>query len=533
VNSLTGTRTLLRLALRRDRIMLPVWIVVLGLTPMSTAGAYNTLYPDAASRASLSAGGQNPSVAVLYGKAFDLTTAGGFAAWRYGVFLGIFIGLMAIFTVTRHTRAEEDTGRLELLSAGVLGRYAALTAAVLVSGGASIAVGLVETLGLIGSGLPAAGSFALGGGVALCGLVFTAIAAITAQVFTYSRTANGVACAVLGVLFLLRAVGDSSPSASAMSAASWLSPIGWTELIRAYADERFWVMVLPLGTAAVLTAVAYRLQPMRDVGLGLVPPRPGPASGAASLRTPLALALRLHRGPLIGWTIAMLVIGAVFGAIATGIGDLVGTSQQTRQIFERMGGAQGIVDAYIAAICGIFGLTAAVYAVQATLRMRGEESALLLEPLLATKVTRARWVASHLAFAVLGPALLLAAAGLGTGLMYGLRVHDVGTQVAHALGATLAQLPAVLVVGALAALLFGFLPDYTVAAWVVLVVFLLITMFGPILQVSQAVLDVSPFSHVPKLPTAEFTLTPMVWLTGIAVVVFGAAFAGFRRRDIG
>jgi polyether ionophore transport system permease protein len=530
MSSLTGTRTLVRLALRRDRINLPVWIIVLGLVPASTAGAYAQLYPEAKDRAALTAGGQNPAVAVLYGKAYDLSTAGGFTAWRYGVFLGVFIGLMAVFTVTRHTRAEEDTGRLELLSAGVLGRYASLTAAVIVSGGASILVGLLQALGMMGSGLPASGSFALGVGVAACGLVFTGIAAITAQIFTYSRTTNGVACAVIGVLFLLRAVGDSSTSATW---ASWLSPIGWTELVRPFADERFWVLLLPLALAVVLIGVAYRLQPRRDVGLGLVPPKPGPATAAAGLASPFALAWRLHRGPLIGWTLAMLVIGAVFGAIATGIGDLVGSSEQTRLMFERMGGAQGIVDAYIGALGGIYGLTAGVYAVQATLRMRAEESALLLEPLLATKVTRARWAASHLAFAIFGPAVLLAAVGLGTGLTYGLRINDVGTQVPHVLGATLAQLPAVLVMAALAALLFGLLPNLTAVSWALLTVFLLITLFGPILQVGQAVLDVSPFSHVPKLPAAAFNATPLVWLTGIAVVVFAGAFLSFRRRDIG
>jgi ABC-2 type transport system permease protein len=61
----------------------------------------------------------------------------------------------------------------------------------------------------------------------------------------------------------------------------------------------------------------------------------------------------------------------------------------------------------------------------------------------------------------------------------------------------------------------------------------LLGLFGPVLQLPQPVLDASPFPHVPKLPGAEFTATPLLWLTGVAVVVLAAGLSGFRRRDIG
>ena len=303
--------------------------------------------------------------------------------------------------------------------------------------------------------------------------------------------------------------------------------------MRPFAGERFWVLRPGIALAALLTGVAYRLQPRRDVGAGLVPPRPGPATAAAGLRSPLALAWRLHRGPLLGWTIAMLVIGGVFGAIATGIGDLVGSSDQTRQIFERMGGAQAHrrrlhrrdLRHLRADRGGLLGPGDAADAQRGVGAAAGTAARHPRDPRpLGGEPPGVRGT---------GPALLLLAAGLGTGLTYGLRISDVGAQVPHVLGATLAQLPAVLVMAALAALLFGFLPNLTAVSWGVLTVFLLITLFGPILQLNQSVLDVSPFSHVPKLPTAEFTATPLVWLTGIAVVVFAGALTGFRRRDIG
>jgi ABC-2 type transport system permease protein len=531
MNALVGTRQLVRLAWRRDWIVVPVWVLVIGVIPAATAGTYEMFYPDAASRASLTAGSAgNPSLNLLYGPAFDLSTAGGYTAWRYGTFLALFVALACIFTVTRHTRQEEDTGRQELLSSAVTGRYAALTAALMLSGLAALATGVIAALSLIGTGLPTAGSLAFGLGLTLTGWVFAAVAAITAQVAEYSRTADGIACAVLGVMFLIRGIGDSAKDVGWLS---WLSPFGWASQIRPFALERWWVSLLLLAAAGLLGAVACRLLPRRDVGMGIIPTRPGPATASPRLRSPFALAWRLHRGMLVGWLAGFAVAGALFGSLAAGIGDVVGNSEQVRHIFERMGGASALVDAYLAAIAGIFGMIAAVYAVQATLRMRSEETAVRLEPLLATRVQRLRWAASHLVFSLFGSTLLLAVAGVAAGLLHGLRVSDVSGQVPAVLGATMAQLPAVWVVAGISVLVFGFVPKYSTVSWSVASLSLAVALYGPVLRLPQAVLDISPFTHIPKLPSATLTATPLLWLAGIAVVTLAAGLTGFRRRDIG
>jgi ABC-2 type transport system permease protein len=526
-----GTWHLTRLALRRDRIILPLWIVILAVIPSSGTTTYETIYPTVAERAGLTASiGANPSVAVLYGPAFDLSTPGGFAAWRLGGFMALFIGLMAVFTVTRHTRAEEDTGRAELLASAVLGRYAALTSAVLVSGGASLLIGLVGAGALAGGGLPVAGAFAFGLSTAFAGLVFTAIAAVAAQLAEYSRTANGIGAAAVGVAFLLRAIGDSTVDTKWIS---WLSPIGWAQQLRPFAGERWWVLSLPLAATVVIGAIAYTLLPRRDFGVGILPPRPGPAEAAASLRTPLALAWRLHRGPLIGWTLGLAVCGAVFGSIASGIGDIVGSSEQTRQILERMGGSDVMTDTFLAAMVGVFGMVASLYGVQAALRMRGEETANRVEPLLSTSVSRLRWATSHLMFALLGSAVIVVVTGVAMGLANGMRTHDVSGSVGDMLVAALVQLPALWVIAGVTVTLFGLAPKAASAAWGVAGLALLIAMFGPVVNAPQAVLDVSPFSHIPKLPGQDVTATPLVWLCVIAAVTLAAGLAGWRRRDVG
>ncbi|MEU0532270.1 ABC transporter permease [Amycolatopsis tolypomycina] len=530
-HELAGTWHLTRLALRRDRVILPIWIVLLSIVPASTVNTFTQFYPTVADRLALQAGANaNPSYALLYGPPFDLTTAGGFIAWRMCGFLALLTGLMVVFTVTRHTRAEEDTGRAELLASAVVGRYAALTAALLVAGGASVLTGLVQAVTMIGAGLPAAGSLAFGAAEALVGLVFTAVAAVAVQLAEYSRTANGIGTAVVGAAFLLRGAGDSTVDARWLS---WLSPIGWVQQVRAFAGERWWVLLLPVVFTLVVGGIGYWLLPRRDVGVGILPPRPGPATAAPSLRSPLALAWRLHRGPLLGWTIGTAVVGAVFGSIASGIGDLVGSSPQAQQIMARLGGSHALTQAFLAAMAGMFAMVASLYGVQAVLRMRGEETAIRLEPVLATSVGRLRWAAGHLVFAFLGTAALLLSGGVFMGLANGLRTGDVGGSLADSLAGMLVQLPAAWVVVALAVTIFGLLPGFSAAAWAVGALALLLSLFGPVVDLPQAVLDVSPFQHPPKIPGQAFTATPLVWLLAVAVVALVAGLAGWRRRDVG
>jgi ABC-2 type transport system permease protein len=283
-----------------------------------------------------------------------------------------------------------------------------------------------------------------------------------------------------------------------------------------------------------VTALAVALAAHRDLGAGLVPPRPGPAQAPGSLRSPLALAWRLQRASLIGWTAGALIGGAAFGSVAKNIGSMLGSSKSLQTAITRLGGQSGVTDAYLAAMMSILGLVAAGYAVSVVLHLRSDETAERAEPLLATGVSRMGWALSQLATAAAGAAAVLAAAGLGAGLSFGLYVGDPGTQLARLIGAAFAQLPAAIAVAAVAVALFGLLPRSSVAGgWAALAAAAILVLLGPTLRLPQAVQDISPFTHVPKLPGGVASATPLLWLTAVAVVLTAAGLAALRHRDIG
>jgi ABC-2 type transport system permease protein len=285
--------------------------------------------------------------------------------------------------------------------------------------------------------------------------------------------------------------------------------------------------------AAAVAGCAALLATHRDLGAGLLPARVGRPRAAPWLRSPLALAWRLQRGALLGWAAGFAVAGAVLGSAASGIGPMLNTSSQARQVFIRLGGHSGLVEAYLASVIGMMGVAAAGYAVAAVLRLHGEETERRAEPVLAAPVGRVRWAGGHLLVAALGSAGLLGVGGLAMALGDGLTSGGLATQVPRLTGAGLAQVPAAWVMAGLAVALFGLVPRSAVpAAWTALTVAALITLLGPAIRLAQGVLDVSPFSHIPKLPGAHVTVAPLAWLTAVAVVLAVAGLAGFRRRDL-
>jgi polyether ionophore transport system permease protein len=515
---MTGTWSLLRLVLRRDRLLMPLWIVCLAVAPMGYLSSIEAAYPDAASRQHFYDLNASSATFVVRNGPLYGSSVGNLLAWQCG-FVPVVVGLIALLTVVRHTRTEEEAGRRELTGATVVGRHAGLAAAVLATCGACLVYGVLVGLGLSAQGVSFPGALALGLGFSLAGWVFAGVGAVAAQLTWGAGGARGIGIGVLVLAFLLRAAGDSSTSAGWVA---WLSPIGWAHRMRPFAGEQWWVLVLGVFAAGLLVVLAVALSARRDLGAALLPARLGRATAKASLRSPLALAWRLQRGTLLVWTVCLALVGLLMGGVGKNVAEMMRDNQAVADVFSRLGGGGAMTDAYLAGTMTLFGLAAAGYAVQATLKLRAEEAAGRAEPLLATAVGRIGWALAHLTFAVLGSAFLLAVTGLATGAAVG----------ASLVPAALAQLPAVWVLAGLAALLIGLFPRFAAAAWGLLGAFLLLSLVGTALRWNDVVLGISPFQHLARLPGGTFSVAPVVWLVAIALVAGIGGLTALRRRDM-
>lgn len=524
---MTGTRALLALALRRDRVLLPAWIIVFVVVAASSAASVVALYPTGASVAATAlAVNGTPSLLALYGPIYDPTSVGALAIWKPAGSGAALLAVLTGFTVIRHTRTEEEVGRLELLGSTGLGRGVPLAVAGLVGVGTALVVGVLSAVALAASGLPVAGSLAFGAAWAGCGVVFAGVGAVAAQLTRSARTARGLTVAALLVAFLLRAAGDASGPAWL----TWLSPLGWAQLVRAYAGERWWLLSLPLASALVLGVLADRLDASRDLGTGILVERPGPATGP-DLRSPLALAWRLQRGPFAAWTAGFVLVAALLGSLTPTVAGLL-DNPALQDVIRQLGGRQALTDAVVATDLGVLGLLAAGFAVASVLRLHGEEEAGRAEAVLSGPVGRIRWAGGHVLVAAAGSALLMAVAGAAVGVADGARSGRAWAGVPRFVGAALVQVPAVWVLAAVALALVGFAPRAAPAVWVLLAGAVLVAELGPLLRLRQWVLDLSPFTHVPHLPGGAFSVVPLVWLTAVAAGLTVAGLAALRRRDL-
>lgn len=492
---------MLRFLLRRDRVVLTSWILLIAGVVLSVTGQYTRMFPTPESALAFAhdvAG--NAALTAFTGQLTD-STLQGLIRWKIADVAFTLTALMAILTVIRHTRAEEESGRHELLRSTPISRLTPLTAALALAMGASLLTG-----GLVA----AIGGLRFGAAVAAPGLVFAAVAGVAAQLTERASTARLISCGVLGATYGVRFAADGS----GVLWLRWFSPNGWSHL----AFTQAWVFVVPVLAAAVLSAFAFWLNLRRDFGAGLLAARPGPDGGDVSLPW------RVHRTQVIGWTVAFAVAGAAMGGVAAGMRGTV--DGPLMQEFLRRYGSGEIGDSLLWMVLISLGGTAALFPVLAVLRIRSDETSGRAELLLATAVGRMRWAAGHVAVAVAGTVAMMTAAGLAAG-RGDLRV----------LAAALVQVPAALVVGAVAMLAVGFVPR--AAAAISFVVWLAVNMFGeivgPSLGIDYGVANlVSPFHFLPRVLTGEqLTAAPLLGLAAVAVVLSSAGVARLRVRDLG
>jgi len=537
MSGFTGTRRLVRLALRRDRFTLPAWILGMAGFLAATTAMFEDSYakhpgllvPDT----QIVIG--NPGMRVL--GLVTGPTVGGYTLHRDALTLAVLAALMSVLAVFRHTRQAEELGRAEMLGAGVVGRYAPLGAAVIVGLAANVVLAGLLGLGMIVAGQPAIGSLVAGSSIALVGVAFTGVAAVTSQLASTTRGATGLAGAALGVSFLLAALGnmlgtvDSAALRVTSAWPAWLSPIGWGQQMRPFADNLWWPAGLALLTLGLLFWAAVGLVGRRDVGRGMWPERRGAAHARPSLLSPTGLVWRLQRGALLGWAIGLVGFGLVFGALSE---QIRGLEEGATEWYATFGGDVDLLGAYWASMMQMAGMAVAAYVVTLLLRLHHDEAQGTLEPVLGTAVSRLRWLAAYAINAVAGATLLVLLFAVAMVITGGPVLGDTVSLLRDLVGAALVQLPAIGVLGAAVLALVMLLPRWAVGlSWALVVSAIFVgPMFGPSLGLPTWLLDLSPFTHVPNAPAVSISPGPVFGLVAACAVLAGAGALAMHHRNL-
>lgn len=537
----TGTFRLIRLALRRDRIKLPAWILVVAAALAANVPAVTEMYGNTAEKQISYAASMAPSLAGrIFGGPLSGANLGAIVINETFLFTAIAVIFMSILCVVRHTRQNEETGRSELIGSAIVGRNASLGAALIITVAANIVFAVLCAFSLIAADLPVDGSIGTAAALGGLGIMFAGIAAVTAQISDSARGANSMAAAVLGIIFVLRALGDSlgdlkQSGLGVVSAwPSWLSPLGWAQQIHPYTEKNWWLFGLMAAFFAATIAVAFYFNDRRDLGMGMVSAHKGPAVAPRALLSAQGLANRLQRGILRGWMVGAVLTGLMVGLIAKEFSKLFEENDAARRYLEALGSGTSFVDIYFSAMLALMGIIFAGYTVQALQRLRSEEANGQLEPVLATSVSRSRWIMSHVLFVLGGTIAMLVVLGLSAGFMYWLVANGVAaSEIWRIARASLVQIPAIMVLAGVVVAAFGLLPRLVIAvAWSAFGLCLFISQFAAILKLPQWVVNASPFTHLPSVPAEPVRYAPLLILMIVAAALVMIGGIAFRRRDI-
>ena len=306
---------------------------------------------------------------------------------RAAPFGAVVAALMSMLIVRHATRGEEESGRAELVRAGGR-RPLARRAALIVVAGAAIARGRAgraraDRLGTWRSP-----------GRSRSARRFAGVGVVRrrrggggpGQPSTPGGQRAGGA--VLGAAFILRAARRRRRRHAVLALADRLGQRCGPTPASAGGRSRSCIVV------TALLAAAHALLDRRDVGAGLIRPRPGPPRRACA--SPVGLAWRSASGPdRLGRRVVPR--RALDRLLAQDVDRLGRRQQRGRRDVLAQAAPGSLVDTYLAVSLLSMALIGTGFAIQAVLRMRSEETAGRLEPLLATAVARPRWAAGYVA----------------------------------------------------------------------------------------------------------------------------------------
>ena len=426
--------------------------------------------------------------------------------------------------VTRSTRREEETGRLEAVLAGRVARPVPALCALTLAMGAVLVVATGFTLGLVVAGVPGGGAALYAASLGALAWVFAGLAALVSQVTVYARSVYAWCLLALGVGYVLRGVGDVTGTW-----VTWLSPLGWAGKTAPFGQPRTWVLAIPLLVGLAAGAAAVALAARRDVGSALWRGRAGPASAGRGLSSPVGFAGWLHRPVVLGWLAGSVLLAATMGSLSQQLTDaMAGNPSLAQALGAEAGDVAAGVDAMVVQYLAILAMG---YAVAAVGSLRVEEAAGRLEPRLTGTLSRRQWLSTHLGVLLGGLLLNVVVGSLVLAVATAVSAGD-ASRVGSILGAAVAYLPAEMVLLAVAVAALGLAPRRFVLVWALYAGVTFVAFLGPGLQLPGWVLDLAPTTHVGNPPQGSVSAVPLALLALAALAVGGAGAHGFRWRGI-
>lgn len=530
IKPFANTGLIIRFILKRDRVRIPVWILSIAIFTIAIALMLPNLYTSSLEREIMAETMKNPAITVMLGPGYGLDnyTDGAMMAHFMLVFTALATGIMGILLTVRHTREDEEEGRIEMIRSLPVGALSPLTATIIMITIVNIVLTVIVGFGLYSLGFESMdleGSFLYGASIGVIGIYFAALTGLFAQLSTNSRSTLGYSFTFLIAAYIVRGIGDIE-----YEILSLISPLGLILRTEVYVSNNWWPVFATLGQSILLFALSLYLNSIRDLGAGFIPARPGRKYASSLLSSPLGLSIRLQRTSIIAWTVGMYVLGVSYGSI---LGDLEGFLDTSGVLLKMLpeSADYSITERFITMLMTILSILGSIPVLLYVLKLKSEEKKARTAHLLARAVSKNSLIGSYTLIGLVAAPItqLMSVLGLWSAAIF---VMDNLVSMDILFKSALAHLPAMWIMVGLAVLLIGYLPNLTGLSWLYLGYSFFVVYMGEMLQLPDWMSNLSPFGHIPQIPMEEFSLVKMLVLIAITAILIVAGFVGYNTRDL-
>jgi ABC-2 type transport system permease protein len=398
----SNSMRLTRFILRRDRLSICIWILAIVTTTLACAYSFADLYPTETGKIALAETMKNPTMTTLIGPGYGLDnyTYGAMLSHMMLLFTIIAVAIMNIFFVIKHTRKDEEYGRLEVVRSLPIGRLANALSTLLASVVINIFLAIITGIGLFALSIESitlSGSLLYGVVLGISGIFFGAVALLFVQILENTKGASGLSFIFLGIFYLIRSYGDISSEM-----VSIISPLGLILRTQVFVNNKIYPVFILLLLAVVISALAFKLCSIRDMGEGLIAARPGRKYAPHSLLGRFGLTLRLTRTAFIGWLSACFIAGMGFGTGFEDFETFIGDNEYLQTLL-----GDGAVEYYIAMLISMLVMIVAIPAISIIFKVKNEEKENRIEHLYARNVSKVGTLFEYVIISFIGSILML------------------------------------------------------------------------------------------------------------------------------
>jgi ABC-2 type transport system permease protein len=530
---------LIKLHLLQERIRTLVWLIaVVGVSAL-TAPALREMFSDESGKAGRLAMMENPAMVAMAGPVYgldDYNVARMFSSEMF-IFTVIAVMMMNVFLVVRHTRADEEHGNLEVLYSRPISRELPLISAFI----SATLINLVIAVCLFGAlfcqgveGFTFMGTAVYCLAIFVSGLLAVALTAVLAQCFALARSVTVNASLLIGIAYIIRAVGDVTKPLDFLS---YISPLGLILRVAPWVDNNFYPIVILLFETLALGVLAFYLHKIRDYDQSFFRTKNGRKDAGAKLKfrlvgMPFGLIYRQNRGVIWGWLATMFIFGVSYGSIMGSLDGFVNGNEMISQMVNLTADAdKPIATMFIGMLVVVMCIFASCPAVVIMLKLNGEEKRGRLDPVYIHTVSRLQYFIGFTIVAVILGALsdLMAFLGFYSSSSISMEQPFGFMELFKSFAV---YIPAIVLVLSVVVLVVGLKFAPGAVSWGYFTLTFAIAYLGDLLKLPDWTKNFFGFSHTPNLMLEDMKWQPICIMLAVSLVFLSVGAFGYTKRDV-